>query len=83
MNKDNLCKAHDFLKTHLYSFEQLDILDLNYRYEHSLRVYQLGLKVCATEAYDDEVLPLACLVNLTLKKRLTMAGYPPRWYSLF
>lgn len=63
MNKDNLCKAHDFLKIHLYSFEQLDILDLNYRYEHSLRVYQLGLKLCATEAYDDEVLPLACLLH--------------------
>lgn len=26
MNKDNLCKAHDFLKTHLYSFEQLRFL---------------------------------------------------------
>lgn len=39
MNKNNLRKAHDFLKAHLYSFEQLDILDLNYRYEHSLRVY--------------------------------------------
>lgn len=63
MNKENLQKAHDFLKEHLYSFKEVELLDINYRYEHSLRVYQLGLLLCKHEDYDDEVLPMACLLH--------------------
>lgn len=63
MNKENLRKAHDFLKEHLYSFKEVELLDINYRYEHSLRVYQLGLLLCKHEDYDDEILPMACLLH--------------------
>lgn len=63
MNKENLRKAHEFLKEHLYSFKEVEQLDINYRYEHSLRVYQLGLLLCKHEDYDDEILPIACLLH--------------------
>lgn len=63
MNKENLQKAHDFLKEHLYSFNELELIDINYRYEHSLRVYQLGLMLCEHEDYDDDILPIACLLH--------------------
>ncbi len=63
MNKDNLIQAHDFLKAHLEAHTAIDPLDIKMRYEHSLRVFHTGVLLCEQEGYDDEVLPLACLLH--------------------
>lgn len=63
MSQSLFKQAKDYLREHLYAFDEIETEEKNYRYEHSLRVFAIGMKLCEEEQGDPLVTGLACILH--------------------
>lgn len=59
---DQIEQAHIFLKSHLYNSKMV-LNEIDYRYEHSLRVANIGKRLSVIEGSNERVVVLACLLH--------------------
>lgn len=60
---NNELKAMEFLKQHIWKHDEINESAKRYRYEHSLRVAEIGRKISSSEDLDAEVLALGCILH--------------------
>jgi putative nucleotidyltransferase with HDIG domain len=60
---NNELKAMEFLKQQIWKHNEINESSKRYRYEHSLRVADIGRKIANSEGLDAEVLALGCILH--------------------
>lgn len=60
---NNELKAMEFLKQQIWKHNEIDDSTKRYRYEHSLRVAEIGRGIANSEGLDAEVLALGCILH--------------------
>lgn len=60
--KDIIERTQKFLHDHLYGSD-FDVIEVKYRYEHSLRVANIGLELSKKENANQKVAVLGCLLH--------------------
>ena len=56
-------KAKKFLKNYLFSKDNIDEVEKQYRYEHTLRVATLGKEIAEKEGLNEFIVVLGCLLH--------------------
>jgi putative nucleotidyltransferase with HDIG domain len=56
-------EARKFLKNYLFSKDNIDEVEKQYRYEHTLRVATLGKEIAEKEGLDEFIVVLGCLLH--------------------
>lgn len=62
MKSDLINKVNEFLYKHLEESNQ-DTAAIKYRYEHTLRVTNIGIELSQKEGADEEIVALGCLLH--------------------
>lgn len=60
---NNEFKAMEFLKKQIWKHDEISEREKMYRYEHSLRVAEIGGKIAKSEDLDEEMLALGCILH--------------------
>ena len=60
---NNELKAIEFLKQQIWKHSEINENAKRYRYEHSLRVAEIGRRIANSEGLDAEVLALGCILH--------------------
>lgn len=61
--RNNELKAMEFLKQQIWKHDEINESTKRYRYEHSLRVAEIGRRIAKSEGLDVEILVLGCILH--------------------
>jgi putative nucleotidyltransferase with HDIG domain len=60
---NNELKAMEFLKQQIWKHSEIDESSKRYRYEHSLRVAEIGRRIAKAEGFEAEALAMGCILH--------------------
>lgn len=60
---NNELKAIEFLKQQIWKHDEINESEKRYRYEHSLRVAEIGRRIAKSEGLNEEILALGCILH--------------------